>query len=90
MRLDRLLAWRHVALKLDIEPVGEKRREPVEPGGGEIALPGCDRPVDRTAWTAGESDQPIGSGFQRRHREMGRSPGVVSMNDEETRRTRFQ
>ena len=90
MGLDHFLGRGAVALELDIEAIAEDGGEPVEAGGGKIALPGGDRPVDRAARPAGERDQACGLRRQAVDGDVGRTPGSVSMKESETRRTRFQ
>ena len=63
-RLDALLGRGAVALQFDIEPVAEQREQRIEPAGGEMALPGGDSRIERTAWAAGERDDAVGLAFE--------------------------
>ena len=59
-RLGGALARRAVALQLNIKPVAEQARQRVKPRGGEMALPGRDRAIERPARPAGERDDAAG------------------------------
>jgi hypothetical protein len=48
-----------VALKLDIEPVGEARGEGFEAGAGEIVGPRGDQPVERAVGAARQREKAL-------------------------------
>ena len=63
-RLGHALVRRAMALQFDIEPVAEQAGKRVEPRGGEMALAGGDRRIERAAGPAGERDDALGLAFE--------------------------
>ena len=59
-RLGHALVGGAVALQLDIKAVAEQAMQRIEPRGGEMALAGRDRAVERAAGSAGERDDAAG------------------------------
>ena len=58
-RLGHALRRRAVALQFDIEPVAEQALQSLKPRRGEMALPGRDGAVERSAGPASERDDAV-------------------------------
>ena len=89
-RLGALLGRGAVALQFDIEPVAERREQRIEAGGGEMALPGGNREIERAARPAGERDEAVGFACEPFELEVGFSCGGVSRKAREDSRIRLR
>ena len=79
-----------MALQFDIEPVAEQALQSFKPRRGEMALPGRDGAVERSAGPASERDDAVGLALEPFELEARRLVSGVSRKAREDSRIRLR